>query len=181
MTNKQTKATLLILVAPQTSHRLLIWPGLLFLLLLLLPVLLSAQGTPDYAKAEQLKSQGQFNQANRIYFIALRNDNKDWQALRGLADSYFRMQRWEDARQQLTQLLDVTTDNTVKEEAFIRRAVIASHQQQWQAAINDYQQVIKINSKRSDIWLFMSEAYQKLGNKKKSDWAKVNYEQRLRK
>ncbi|MCW8932072.1 MAG: tetratricopeptide repeat protein [Gammaproteobacteria bacterium] len=155
------------------------WLNTLCLILLSLSLPLSAQSTPDYDKAEQLKNQGAFNQANRIYFIALRDNDTDLQALEGLSDSYFRMQRWKKAKKQLTRLIKATPDNEVKELALVRRAMVFGYQKKWKKAIKDYQQVSEMNPERSDVWLSMSEAYEQLGKQKKAKKAKAEYEQRV--
>ena len=143
----------------------------------LFPAVCSSEiSAADYDNSIRYKNLGQFNLANRIYYLALKNDNNDIKALYGLADSFYRQHNFKDSLEWLNKVIDI--DPTYK-DALLLRARLYMFDKKWQFALNDYLSVNNSNPEIGDVYLELNDVYLKLGdensaNKALQDYNKLN-------
>jgi tetratricopeptide (TPR) repeat protein len=145
----------------------------LLLALLSLTAINASAEESRFAQAEQLKNTGYYAKANRIYFLALRKDNADTEALYGLSDSFLRHHEYDNAEKKLNKLLAI---NSSHEDGLMLRAYLYALQEKWSQSIADYKTVIDMNPNRVDAYRNIKSAYTGAGDTESADAAGRMYE-----
>lgn len=103
-------------------------------------------------KAEQLIQTGNkwyqqknYVQAEEQYKKALQVDASNDIATFNLANTYFRMNKPEEATQLFSSLIKYTQDKTLQENAYFNQGVVYSKQNNLEASIESYKNALRIN------------------------------------